>query len=78
MRFTVNIKDPDVFSNAVQEAVTSDVATLGLDEREAEAVIELRTEKLNDWLRKWVKWGEYIRVEFDTEAGTATVVEPSP
>ena len=62
MKFTVNIKDPDVFSNAVQEAVTSDVAALGLDEREAEAVIELRTEKLNDWLRRWVKWGEYIRV----------------
>lgn len=74
MKFTVSIKDPDVFADAVQEAVTSEVKALGLDDDEAEAVIERRTEKVNDILERWVEYGEYIRVEFDTEAKTATVV----
>ena len=74
MKFTVNIKDPDVFADAIQEAVTAEVAALGLAEDEAEGVIERRTEKVGAALERWVEYGEYIRVEFDTEAGTATVV----
>lgn len=74
MKFTVTIKDPDVFADAVQEAVTAEVRALNLDEDEADAVIERRTEKVNDILKRWVEYGEYIRVEFDTDAKTATVV----
>lgn len=74
MKFIVTIKDPDVFADAVQEAVTAEVRALNLDEDEAEAVIERRTEKVNDILERWVEYGEYIRVEFDTDAKTATVL----
>lgn len=74
MIFRVHIKDPDVFSDAVSEAVKKEVAALNLPEDEAEAVIEKREEKVNDFLERWVEYGEYIKVEFDTEANTATVV----
>lgn len=74
MKFTVYIKDPDVFSDAVSEAVKKEVSALNLPEDEAEAVIEKREEKVNDFLERWVEYGEYIKVEFDTEANTATVV----
>lgn len=47
----------------------------GLSTEEAEAVIELRVEKARTAASKWIEWGEYIDVEFDTDAGTATVVK---
>lgn len=31
-------------------------------------------EKVVEFVSKWVKYGEYITVEFDTDAGTAVVV----
>jgi hypothetical protein len=74
MKISVDIKDPDVFSDAVDEAVKKDVASLGLSTEEAESVAELRAEKVNDFMSRWVEYGEYIRVEFDTDAGTAVVV----
>jgi hypothetical protein len=31
-------------------------------------------EPMQEFASRWVKYGEYITIEFDTEAGTATVV----
>jgi hypothetical protein len=33
------------------------------------------SEELERFTEKWLEYGEYIEVEFDTEEGTATVVE---
>lgn len=74
MKFRVTVKDPDVFADAVQEAVEDELATLDLHEDELEAVGEKRRERTMDAISKWVEYGEYIVVEFDTEAGTAVVV----
>lgn len=77
MIFNVTFKDPDAIYDALQDAVDEELAASGLDEEEQEAVKELRLEKYNNLAGKWIKWGEYIEIQFDTEAGTAVVVEPT-
>jgi len=74
MKFRVTLKDPDGFSDAIQDAVTEEVRKLGLDADETEQLIEMRTSKAGDDLKHWVQYGEYVVIEFDTDAGTAVVV----
>lgn len=74
MKIRVTFKDPDVVADEIERCVSADVATLGLSKVEADAVAELRAEKVVEFVSKWVKYGEYITVEFDTDAGTAVVV----
>jgi 5'-deoxynucleotidase YfbR-like HD superfamily hydrolase len=75
MKITVTLKDPDGFSECVDEAVKESLDELeGLDEGEKEDLLEHRLEKTWDKLEKFVDCQEYLRVEFDTEAGTATVL----
>lgn len=74
MKFRVTFKDPDVVGDAIERCVSADVATLGLSKVEAEAVAELRAEKVRDFVSTWVSYGEYITVEFDTDARTIVVV----
>ncbi len=77
MKIYVYLKDPDGFSNAIQEEVEAEVAAIakagGLDGEETRALIESRVEKANKALERWVEYGEYVGIDFDTEAGTATV-----
>jgi hypothetical protein len=49
-------------------------AMAGLDADEKEAVVEQRREKVAEICSKWFEYGEYLRVEIDTEANTATVL----
>lgn len=74
MKIQITFKDPDVVYEAVRDAVTKEVNAIeSLDADEKESLIETRTEKVNDKLDKWIKYGEYVTIEFDTEADTATV-----
>lgn len=76
MKINVYLKDPDGFSNDVDEAVQKHVDEVpGLDKSEREAVFEQRREKIWKSLEKWVDCQEYVGIDFDTEAGTAVVVE---
>jgi len=36
---------------------------------------ELDAEKAKEFAEKWIEYGEYIDIEFDTAKGTATVVK---
>jgi len=75
MKFQVTVKDPDVLHDAVEESVEADVKTLNLPEDEAELLIESRMDKVMEAMGKWWKYSEYITLEFDTDAMTATVIE---
>ena len=77
MKFIVQMKDPDVLHDAIDEAVTEEVEKMeGLDPDERQAVIDTRKEKINELCcSKWFEYGEYLRVEIDTEAKTCTVIE---
>ena len=74
MKVKVYIKDTDVLQDAVGEAVDEELKNSGLSEDEQEAVRELRVEKALGIASTWWEYGEYITVEFDTEARTARVV----
>ena len=77
MKVRITMKDPDVLHDAVAEAVEADVKQVpGLTDQERDELAESRREKVRQRIvDRWMKWGEYLEVEFDTEAGTATVVE---
>lgn len=80
MKFTVSIKDPDVLEDALREAANIEVGKIEppiTDKEEWDILVECRMEKAGQAISKWVKYGEYFAIEFDTEAGTATVKEPA-
>jgi hypothetical protein len=74
VKFRVTMKNPDSLFVSAQEAAVESVRPLGLGEHEAEYLADKRREEYEKFAGKWMKWGEYLTVEFDTEAGTATVV----
>jgi hypothetical protein len=75
MKLRIQLKDPDGFSDGVSEAVEQSIATSGItDDDEKEALTEARAEKVNKAIGRWVEYGEYVTIEFDIEAMTATVV----
>jgi len=76
MKFKIQFKDPDGVYEGTKDAANDSLEGVGhdLNEEELDELVLMRREKLVTALSKWVEHGEYITVEFDTEAGTATVV----
>lgn len=74
MKFTVTMKDPDGVYDSIEEAVRESIKAMGLPEDEAEALTEARTETVKKTTGKFFRYGEYVDIEIDTEAGTATVL----
>lgn len=77
MKFKVTLKDPDGFYDGVAVAVRDSVNALPdlLDDEERKVVTERRTKATWKRLAKFVEYQEYVEIEFDTDAGTATVLE---
>jgi len=75
MKIRVTMKDPDTMYDAVRASVEREVEAMGLPEDEAEALAEMKAEKIRGKMSKWFKYGEYLEVECDTEAMTARVIE---
>jgi hypothetical protein len=59
MKFRAMFKTPDSIFYAIKDA-TED------DEKRAE---------LDEFTEKWIKYGECVTIEFDTDAKTCTVME---
>lgn len=74
MKFRIQLKDPDGFSDGMDEAIKASLSESNLSEDEKEAVSEARQERAWKALETWVEYQEYVTIEFDTDAGTATVV----
>lgn len=76
MKIRVTLKDPDMMSDAVADAVAKEVKGLtNLNDRERQIIQGDRIcEVQSDISEKWMEYGEYLVVEFDTDAGTATVI----
>jgi hypothetical protein len=73
MKINVMLKDPDGVYDSIEQAVEASLPD-GLSAREKAALAEARREETSEALRKWIEHGEYVSIEFDTEAMTATVV----
>jgi hypothetical protein len=74
MKFTVTFKTPDALDYAIEDAANNDsgIEAIADDEEREDAKFALKME-LKMFAEKWVRYGEYINVEFDTDAGTASV-----
>lgn len=78
MKFTVTFKDPDTLHDTIREAAKTEAAAVtDIDDDEREMLAESRAAKLGDLCRQWFKWSEYVSIEIDTEAKTATVLKAS-
>lgn len=73
-KLRITMKDPDAGYEDIEEYVRESLAASGLSRKEIDAVEEIRKEEIREKLSKWLKYGEYLEVEFDLVDGTATVI----
>jgi len=75
MKIRVQFKDPDWFRDSVLQAVKDDGVLVGADDTEKERIYEARADEVEKELERWVEWGQYVHIDFDTKEGTARVLE---
>lgn len=76
MKLKITFKDPDGVYDSVHDAVEEEVNKIAdLDEDEKESLVEARSEKVKQLLKKWITHEEYVTIEFDTDEGTAIVLK---
>jgi hypothetical protein len=66
MKILITLKDPDGVSNSLDDCARGHV--------QDPANMEDFKASLEDDIKKWVRWGEYVSIVIDTDKGTATVV----
>lgn len=75
MKVRVTLKDPNTMQDAVDAAVVKLPRPEGVEQDEWEDICEDRAAKAKATISSaWMRYGEYLDVEFDTDAMTATVV----
>ena len=75
MIINITLKDPDGIYDSIREAAEEQVKAIkGLDSGEKSALIEKRHTQIDKDLEPWIEYSEYVRLEIDTEAKTATVI----
>jgi len=62
MKINITFKTPDAMENALANA----------------NVPEEQKDRIYDRLSDWIKYGEYVNIEFDLDANTATVIKTRP
>lgn len=75
MKFTIIMKNPDSFEDSIRRAAEESVEELNLDIAEKREMEDEKYQELKKIASKWIEDDEYLRVEIDTEANTATVLE---
>ncbi len=77
MILTIHFKTPDAVYYAVREAVEylepDDPSELELYDGDVDMWRQHQQEQLRTKLDRWVKFGEFVSIEFDTDADTARV-----
>ena len=73
MKIVMTFKNPDAVFEAIRDAVRKNLPD-GLTETEKESLEESRIEDADKALETWIKYSEYVTVEFDLEANAARVV----
>lgn len=78
MKIRISFKDPDWDDGVVAEAAQQEVERVApnLDSEEKVYLAENKAKKIKEGLREWLAWMEYVVVEFDLDADTATVIRP--
>lgn len=75
MKIRATFKDPDTMQDAVDDAYAEAPVPAHITEEEWAGIRESRATKAKHEITdRWMEYGEYITVEFDLEAKTATVL----
>jgi hypothetical protein len=74
MKLTLRFDDEFGFESSIRSAIEADVGRLGLPSDEAAALFEIRDRKLRNALERWCEHDGLIKIEIDTDAGTAVVI----
>jgi hypothetical protein len=70
MKLRLTFKDPDgVYDSLKEEAIRL------LDEEQSAQTVQDKINDLYDVVEDYITFGEYVTIEIDTDAGTATVVQ---
>lgn len=78
MKIKVTMKDPDTLGDALDDAVRGELEKVdGLTAEDRAELFDSRRATAGRSAAKWFRYGEYLSVEIDTEAGTATVLAAS-
>lgn len=78
MKVRVTLKDPDTMQDAVDDAFKRLPVPDGVSPEEFAAIREERANAAKSEISDaWMAWGEYLVVEFDLDAKTATVLPAS-
>ncbi len=75
MKFNVTFKCPDAVDIGLERAVANSLRDDGLGEEDWHSRYESKMEEARRKIERWVNYRELLTVQFDLEAGTATVVE---
>jgi hypothetical protein len=78
MKVQITFKDPDVVLEGIEDAVRK---SLGADRSawsllEYKAIFDARLREVHEKVGKWLRYGEYVDVEVDTDADTCVVIKP--
>ena len=68
------MKNPDAVSDCIKRDVISHLMDIGSDSFDEELVAH-EIKSVERKLERWIEYGEYIMIEFDTDEMTARVVE---
>jgi hypothetical protein len=75
-KFQVTFKSPDGVSDSIQTAALGLAGSRGMmSHSDYFDVVEDYAQELRDASSKWIRCEEYVTIEFDSDAGTATVLE---
>lgn len=69
MNIRITFKTPDALEHAINDAIEAEGEKIGNSEREE------MIEEIKDMASRWIKYGECITVEIDTEEQTCVVKE---
>lgn len=75
MIFRVTLKDPDALYEAINDALEDELAKM--DEEEADAIHDIRLQKIQEIAEEWFEYGEVLTVEIDTINKTCSAVKVS-
>jgi len=74
MKFRITFKDPDGVYESLENAADVRISQLGgLTDKEQEMLKDSTIETFEEDIKPWVDCSEYVTIEFDTDANTATV-----
>lgn len=73
MKLKVTMKNPDL-AYQIERACQERVANMDLPEPQQTDLLDSMMEEVEAKMKTWVKYGEYIAVEFDLEMMTVKVL----